>query len=51
MKRIGVIINPIAGVGGQAGYKGSDDAEMRRRAMDAGYKKTLHYGLLSVCRY
>ena len=39
MKRIGVIINPIAGVGGQAGYKGSDDAEMRRRAMDAGYKK------------
>ena len=25
MKRIGFLINPVAGIGGQAGMKGSDD--------------------------
>lgn len=36
MKRIGLIINPVAGVGGPAGMKGSDGAEVQRIARELG---------------
>ena len=32
MKRIGFLINPVAGIGGQAGMKGSDDRAGRELA-------------------
>lgn len=40
MKKIGFLINPIAGLGGQAGMKGSDRIEGRRTAAGLGYTKT-----------
>ncbi len=40
MKRIGFLVNPIAGLGGQAGMKGSDSPDGRAAALDLGYKKT-----------
>ncbi|MGN0483399.1 MAG: ATP-NAD kinase family protein [Lachnospiraceae bacterium] len=39
MKKIGFIINPIAGLGGKAGFKGSDQAENLKKALDMGYQK------------
>ncbi len=38
MKRIGLIINPVAGVGGPAGMKGSDGAEVQRIARELGIR-------------
>lgn len=40
MKKIGFLVNPVAGLGGQAGMKGSDRAEGRGIAAWLGYKKT-----------
>lgn len=40
MKRIGFLVNPIAGLGGQAGMKGSDSPDGRMAAFRLGYKKT-----------
>lgn len=40
MKRIGFLINPVAGIGGQAGMKGSDDRAGREDALRRGYQKT-----------
>ena len=40
MKKIGFLINPVAGLGGQAGMKGSDDCKSRENAMELGYQKT-----------
>ena len=40
MKRIGFLINPVAGIGGQAGMKGSDDQAGREAALRRGYQKT-----------
>jgi predicted polyphosphate/ATP-dependent NAD kinase len=36
MMRFGLIVNPVAGLGGRVGLKGSDGAEVQRKALDLG---------------
>ena len=36
LKRIGLIVNPYAGLGGRVGLKGSDGVETRQRALEMG---------------
>lgn len=36
MKRIGLVVNPYAGLGGRAGFKGSDDVSIQERALEMG---------------
>ncbi|WP_231756992.1 ATP-NAD kinase family protein [Microbulbifer elongatus] len=42
LKKLGLIINPWAGVGGPAGLKGSDGAETVERALAAGIEPQSH---------
>ena len=49
MSRIGLIVNPLAGIGGRVGLKGSDGIETQRRARELGaIPESLHRATVSL---
>jgi predicted polyphosphate/ATP-dependent NAD kinase len=49
MDRIGLIVNPLAGIGGRVGLKGSDGVETQRRALELGaVPESLHRAALGL---
>ena len=38
IKKIGLIVNPVAGLGGKAGLKGSDGEEIQAEALKKGVR-------------